>query len=190
MKPLLAAALLLLCATAVDSAPLTSAQQAAIDAAAAKVLANTQVPSASVAVVVDGKIAYCKAYGDQRMDGSAPLAAARYPIASISKQFTAAALLLLESDGKLSLSDKVDKYLPTLTDAANITIAQLLSHTSGYRDFWPQDYDFAAMKQSVSAEGILDRWARVPLDYAPGSQWQYSKYRLYRGRPNRRAGRR
>ena len=174
MKPLLAAALLLLCATAVDSAPLTSAQQAAIDAAAAKVLANTQVPSASVAVVVDGKIAYCKAYGDQRMDGSAPLAAARYPIASISKQFTAAALLLLESDGKLSLSDKVDKYLPTLTDAANITIAQLLSHTSGYRDFWPQDYDFAAMKQSVSAEGILDRWARVPLDYAPGSQWQYS----------------
>lgn len=174
MKPLFVMLLALLCPINAHAAPLTSAQQAAIDAAAAKVLANTQVPSASVAVVVDGKIAYCKAYGDQRLDGSAPLEAARYPIASISKQFTAAALLLLESDGKLSLSDKVARYLPTLTDAANITIAQLLSHTSGYRDYWPQDYDFAAMKQPVSAEGILDRWARVPLDYAPGSKWQYS----------------
>ena len=174
MKTMLAAALALLCSTAADSAPLSSSQQAAIDAAVVKVLASTQVPSASIAVVVDKQIAYCKAYGDQRLDGSLPLAAARYPIASISKQITAAALLLLESDGKLSLSDKVVKYLPTLTDAANITLAQLLSHTSGYRDFWPQDYDFAAMKQPVSVEGILDRWARMPLDFAPGSKWQYS----------------
>jgi D-alanyl-D-alanine carboxypeptidase len=174
MKPLIVLLLALLYSIEAHAAPLTSAQQAAIDAAATKVLADTQVPSASIAVVVDGKIAYCRAYGDQRLDGSPPLEAARYPIASISKQFTAAALLLLEGDGKLSLSDKVAKYLPTLTDAANITLAQLLSHTSGYRDFWPQDYDFAAMRTPVSADDILDRWARVPLDYLPGSKWQYS----------------
>jgi CubicO group peptidase (beta-lactamase class C family) len=174
MKLMLVAQLALLYSIAAIAAPLSSSQQAAIDAAVVKVLANTQVPSASIGVVIDGNIAYCKAYGDQQLDGSAPRETARYPIASISKQFTAAALLLLESDGKLSLSDKVAKYLPTLTDAANITIAQLLSHTSGYRDFWPQDYDFADMKKPVSAEGILDRWARVPLDYAPGSKWQYS----------------
>ncbi len=174
MKPMLVTLLALLYPIEAYAAPLTSSQQTAIDAAATKVLANTQVPSASIAVVVDGKIAYCKAYGDQRLDGSPPLEAARYPIASISKQFTAAALLLLEGDRKLALSDKVARYLPTLTDAAHITIAQLLSHTSGFRDFWPQDYDFAAMNTPVSAEGILERWARVPLDYQPGSKWQYS----------------
>ena len=173
MKALLPA-LLALFSVAVNAAPLSNAQTTTIDRAVAKVLADTQVPSASIGIVVAGNTVYCKAYGDQRLDGSPATATARYPVASISKQFTAAALLLLEGDGKLSLSDKVGKYLPTLTSAADITIAQLLSHTSGYRDFWPQDYDFSAMQKPVSAKGILDRWARVPLDYAPGSKWQYS----------------
>jgi D-alanyl-D-alanine carboxypeptidase len=169
-----ALALAALYSVAASAAPLSDSQKADIDRAVAKVLAATQVPSASIGVVVDSGVAYCKAYGNQRLDGSPATETARYPVASISKQFTAAALLLLEADGKLSLSDKVSKYLPSLTESANVTIAQLLGHTSGYRDFWPQDYDFAAMKKPVSAEGILDRWARVPLDYAPGGKWQYS----------------
>ena len=130
--------------------------------------------SASIAVVTDGRLAYAKAYGRQRVAESAPDPAARYPIASVSKQFVAAAVLLLVEEGKLSLDDPVGRYLPGLTDGDRITIRQLLSHTSGFRDYWPQDYAFAAMRRPVAPQAILDRWAKAPLDFAPGSQWQYS----------------
>jgi D-alanyl-D-alanine carboxypeptidase len=50
----------------------------------------------------------------------------------------------------------------------------LLSHTAGLQDYWPQDYLFSAMKTPVAPAGIVDRWAKKPLDYAPGTKWQYS----------------
>src|ERR1700748_858656 len=81
--------------------PLTAQQKLAIDAAVTRILTSSEVPSASIAVVTDGKLDYAHAYGDQRLDGSAPTTTARYPLASISKQFTAAALLLLAEDGKI-----------------------------------------------------------------------------------------
>ena len=59
----------------------------------------------------------------------------RYKIGSVSKQFMAMAILLLVQDGKLSLDDPVGRYLPSLTRANDITIRQLLSHTSGYQDY-------------------------------------------------------
>jgi CubicO group peptidase (beta-lactamase class C family) len=98
----------------------------------------------------------------------------RYSIGSISKQFTAAAMLMLQEQGKLSLDDKVGRYLPTLTRANDVTIRQLLSHTSGYQDYWPQDYVPPFMLTPTTAEQIVDRWARKPLDFEPGSKWQYS----------------
>lgn len=156
------------------AAPLTDAQKAGIDARVAQILERTGVPSASIAVVTDGRLDYAKAYGDQRRDGSPPSVTRRYPIASISKQFTAAALLMLEAEGKLKLDDPVAKYLPTLTAADRITVRQLLAHTSGYRDYWPQDFDFALMAEPVTPTQILERWAQAPLDYEPGTQWQYS----------------
>src|SRR3954470_1696587 len=92
-----------------------------IDKAAADVLQTTGAPSASVAVVKDGKVAYTNAYGRASLD---PVVAAtpqmRYSIGSISKQFTAAAILLLAEDGKLSLDDKVAKWLPDLTRANEV----------------------------------------------------------------------
>jgi CubicO group peptidase (beta-lactamase class C family) len=156
------------------AAPLTDSQKAEIDARVAQILASTDVPSASIAVVTDNRLALARAYGDQRRDGSPPSVTRRYSIASISKQFTAAALLMLEADGKLSLDDPVGKYLPTLTGAERVTVRQLLAHTSGYRDYWPQDYDFASMSRPATPMDILNRWATAPLDYEPGSQWQYS----------------
>jgi D-alanyl-D-alanine carboxypeptidase len=156
------------------AAPLNPAQLAQIDRIAGDALAQTGVPSASIAVVTDGRLQFAKAYGRQRSDGSAPTTTAAYPVASMSKQITGAAILLLAEEGKLSLDDRVSKYLPELTDADRITIRQLLSHTSGYRDYWPQNYAFSAMFSPVRPQGILDRWAKQPLDFAPGSQWQYS----------------
>jgi len=98
----------------------------------------------------------------------------RYSIGSISKQFTAAAILLLQEDGKLSLDDAVGKYIPGLTRGDEITIRQLLSHTSGYQDFWPEDYVMTTMKPTVTAQQIMDTWGKKALDFEPGTQWQYS----------------
>lgn len=170
--------LAILCAAALISngaatTPLSPLQIKAIDAAARKALDSTNVPAASVAVVRDGQIVYAHAYGLQRA-GVPARVDARYKIASISKQFTAAAMLLLAEDGKLSLDDPVSKYLPDLTRSHEVTLRQLLSHTSGYRDFWPQDYSFRDMEQPTAPEQILDRWAKAPLDFDPGTRWQYS----------------
>jgi D-alanyl-D-alanine carboxypeptidase len=154
---------------------LPSALREKIDAAARKTLADSGVPSASIAVVQGGSIAYLQAYGDGSMEPRKPAGPAmRYSIGSISKQFTAAAILLLAEDGKLSLDDPVSRFVPNLTRGNDVTIRELLSHTSGYQDYWPQDYIMPSMLQPVTADKILDLWARKPLDFDPGTEWQYS----------------
>ncbi|MFY9676588.1 MAG: serine hydrolase domain-containing protein [Terriglobales bacterium] len=146
-----------------------------IDAAARATLADTGVPSASVAIVQNGAIIYLHAYGDASIAPQTPATPAmRYSIGSISKQFTAAAILLLAQDGKLSLDDPVSRFVPNLRRGNEVTIRELLSHTSGYQDYWPQDYVMPNMLKPVTAEQILDQWARKPLDFDPGTEWQYS----------------
>jgi len=165
----------LLIATPAAAQQLTAEQSAKVDAIVADALKSSGVPSASVAIVRDGKIVFTKAYGDQGPGiAKGPDASAKYQIASVSKQFTAAAILLLEDEGKLSLDDKVSKWVPDVTDADKITIRQLLSHTAGLQDYWPQDYSFKAMETAVTPQQIVDRWGKKPLDFAPGTAWQYS----------------
>jgi CubicO group peptidase (beta-lactamase class C family) len=146
-----------------------------VDSIAASVLAQTGVPSATVAVVKHGQLAYANAYGCAKLD---PCVNAtpdkRYAIGSISKQFTAAAILLLQQDGKLSLDDPVSRFIPGLTRGNEVTVREILSHTSGYQDFWPQDYVMPMMLVATTPQAIADRWGKQPLDFAPGSRWQYS----------------
>ena len=161
--------------TARSGDALPTGLSAKIDRIASEALKKSGVPSASIAVVRDGKLAYAHAYGDARLDPKTPATPAmRYSIGSISKEFTAAAILLLQQQGKLSLDDKVAKFFPGLTDANVITIRQILSHTSGYQDFWPQDYLMPMMKRPTTPAHIMDTWAEKPLDFTPGSKWQYS----------------
>ncbi|MBS0366197.1 MAG: beta-lactamase family protein [Proteobacteria bacterium] len=139
-------------------------------------LARTGVPSASIAIVRDGEIAYAQAFGWADLASRrAATPQARYAIGSVSKQFTAAALLLLQERGALRIDDAAGKWLPSLTGPGReASIRSLLSHTSGLRDFWPQDYDPPEMLQPVQSQAILDRWANQPLDFATGTAWQYS----------------
>ncbi len=175
-KSVLAAAAGLL----VAAAPVLFAQPdpglcAGVEQKAREVLTATGVPSASVAVVRDGKIACAAAWGDAKLEPKTAAAPAmRYSIGSVSKQFTAAAILMLVEEGKLSLDDPVSRFRPDLTDAKSVKVRQLLSHTSGYQDYWPQDYVPPFMRQETTADRILDRWAKRPLDFPPGSQYQYS----------------
>ncbi|MBX6330296.1 MAG: beta-lactamase family protein [Gemmatimonadaceae bacterium] len=148
---------------------------AQVDSIASAVLAATGAPRAAGAGGRPGESPCTRAYGDASLE---PRVAARpemrYAIGSISKQFTAAAVLLLQQEGKLSLDDPVSRYVPGLTRGNEVTIRELLSHTSGYQDFWPQDYVPPLMEKPISPQGILDRWAKQPLDFDPGTRWQYS----------------
>jgi CubicO group peptidase (beta-lactamase class C family) len=175
MRRLLILFLLAVLPAAARAQPLPPDMAAAIDRQAAAVLAKTGVPSASIAVVRGGKIAYLKAYGSARLEPPiAATPATRYAIGSITKQFTATAILLLAEEGRLKLDDPVSKYVPGLTEGDKVTVRQVLDMTAGYRDYWPQDYVPAEMNRPAAADHILTKWARVPLDYAPGSDWQYS----------------
>lgn len=140
-----------------------------------KALAETSVPSVSIAIVKDGKLAYAKAFGAARLEPRTEASPAfRYKIASNSKQIAAAAILLLAEEGKLSLEDRVSRFFPELTRASDISVRQLLSHTSGYQDYYAVDYLSPSMQGDISPEGILTVYAQKPLDFEPGTRYQYS----------------
>ncbi|MCB0837049.1 MAG: serine hydrolase, partial [Bacteroidetes bacterium] len=95
-------------------------------------------PGGAVAVAKDGKIVFSKGYGMANLEYHIPNEPATvFHIASVSKQFTTFAILLLEKDGKLSLDDDIRKYLPEIPDfGTKITLRHLAHHTSGLRDQW------------------------------------------------------
>ena len=160
--------------------PVSAALRDKIDAIVHQTMTSTGVPSVSIAVVQGGAIIYLQAYGSGRVEPRTPaLPSMRYCIGSVSKQFTAAAVLLLAEQGKLSLDDPVSRFVPNLTRGNEVTIRELLSHTSGYRDYWPQDYVFPLMLQPITEDKMLDRWARTPLDFDPMTEWQYSNTNFF-----------
>jgi len=149
--------------------------RAQIDSAVGDAVQKAKLPSASIAIVKDGLIVYTQAYGDARLQPATPARPdMRYSIGSISKQFTAVAVLMLQDEGKLSIDDKISKWLPQLTRANDVTLREVLSHTSGYQDYWPEDYVMTTMMQPTQADAILKGWGQKPLDFEPGTQWQYS----------------
>jgi len=168
-----AAALLALLAFPATAQPLTADQAARVDRLVTTTLADTGVPSVEIAIVRDGRLVLDKAYGKAN-EGLPARPDLPYQIASNSKQFTAMAILLLRDEGKLSLDDRVSKFIPGITEGDRITIRELLSHTSGLQDFWPQDYMFADMTVPTTPQHIVDKWAKKPLDFQPGTRWQYS----------------
>ena len=162
-----------------QAAATTQARGGGIDAAEERKIAETVAasgaPSVSVAVVEHGQVTYAKAFGKAALEPArAADANTRYAMGSISKQFTVAAILLAAEQGKLSLDDKVSKYFPDFTRANEITLRQLLSHTSGYEDYAPQDYIIPEWTKPTTPEDLLNKWAKKPLDFDPGTQWQYS----------------
>lgn len=160
---------------AAGAAPLSATQKSAVDETVAEWLAETGAPSVSIAIVSGNEIAYAKAYGHARLHPRVPATTeTRYEIGSISKQFTAAAVLLLQERGELSIDDKVAKYFPALASADKVSIRQLLGHTAGYRDCLPQDFQTPAAAKPITETALLKEWGTKPLDFVPGTKWQYS----------------
>jgi CubicO group peptidase (beta-lactamase class C family) len=83
-------------------------------------------------------------------------------------------VLLIREQGKLRLDDPVSKYFPNPTRASEITLRQLLWHTSGYEGYAPQDCIISEWTRPTTRLAVLDRWVAKPLNFEPGSKWQYS----------------
>lgn len=146
-----------------------------VSTAVADVMRKSGIPSAEVGLVQHGKIVYTAVFGLARLQP--PLLATpamHYAVGSISKQFTATCILLLQQDGKLSLEDPVARWFPELTRANEITLRMLLSHTCGYSDYAPQDYTIPLWMQPGDPLKLVHQWAGKPLDFEPGTRWQYS----------------
>jgi len=159
----------------IGAAELPIETRSAIDALVTRTLAESLVPSASIAIVKDGQLAYAKAYGLARLEPAVPATESmRYKIASNSKQMTAAAILRLVEMRKLSLDDTVAGFFPELTRARDITVRQLLSHTSGYADYYAPDYLLPYIELPVTPRQIMQKWATQPLDFEPGTRYEYS----------------
>lgn len=162
-------------ACAARAEPFSETEAAAVDALATRALAASDAPSASIAIVRDGELVFAKAYGERSLAPPVPARADdRYEIGSITKQFTAATILLLAQDGRLSLDDKVSRFLPGLTAADRISLRQLLSHTSGYQSYFTLEVTPVEAFTPISPQAIAERWGRAPLDFEPGTQWSYS----------------
>lgn len=133
--------------------------------------ATAQMPGCAVGVSQRGRMIVNRAYGLADVDRRAPLGqGSRFDIGSTQKQFTAAAILLLAEDGRLSLSDDIRKYLPELPDYGHVvTIDHLLTHTSGIRD-WTGLLPMAEEGTAVLPLILRQRG----LNFAPGTEWSYS----------------
>jgi CubicO group peptidase (beta-lactamase class C family) len=134
-----------------------------------------KVPGASVLVMRDGKAIISRSYGFADLEANIKAApATNYRLASVTKQFTAAAILLLAQDGKLSLDDKVKRWLPSLPAALDsVTLTHLLTHTSGivdYEDVIPN----GTIEQVHDADVLRLLESQDSTYFTPGSKYQYS----------------
>jgi CubicO group peptidase (beta-lactamase class C family) len=136
-------------------------------------------PGAAIVVVKDGRVLLRKAYGMANLELRVPMQPEHvFALASLSKQFTAAAILKLAEEGRLSVDDDITKFLPTYpTHGARITIEHLLTHTSGLSGLSETSDLRAVATQESPLIDVLGDWVKdLPPDSAPGERWAYSNW--------------
>ena len=136
-------------------------------------LIKTNDPGLAVLVAQNGKILFEKGYGlaDWEHDISVT-PQTTYCIGSVTKQFTAAAILKLQEERKLSVKDKLSKYIPDFPRGDKVTLRQLLTHTSGIHSY-NDDPGFWSRVTNDTMEAIIEAMKKEPYDFDPGTKWRY-----------------
>jgi CubicO group peptidase (beta-lactamase class C family) len=145
-----------------------------VDAYIAQQVTKKGFVGLSLAVVRDGQIILDKSFGQIALNGAPANTRTPFAIGSVTKQFTCACILLLAEEGKLSVRDPVSMYFPNLTRAGDITLYDLMTHTSGYPDYYPLDFVDRRMQKPIAADDLIREYATGRLDFAPGTRWSYS----------------
>lgn len=145
-----------------------------VDSVVQKLIESKQIPGAAVAVVRDGKVVLTKGYGAENMETKTPADENTvYEIASVTKQFTAAGIVLLVEDGKIKLDDTLGKYLNDVPESWKaITIRQILNQVSGIPNYTATGK--IQIEKKYAPKEILQMVADMPLGFAPGTRWEYS----------------
>ena len=175
LSALLLAGAVLISPISVSSAPLDPLQSATLDSSVQKLLDANKTPGATLEILRDGKVIYERGYGLADVTRHIPAqAGTHYEIGSMTKQFTAAAILQLRDAGKIELDSRVATYLPTAPDATEITVRQLLNQTSGLTNYTqvPGFVHMAAKPGDYQA--VIALIANKPLRFHPGTKWEYS----------------
>lgn len=147
----------------------------ALDEFAAKQITDKEFVGLSIAIVEDGKLTFAKGYGKSSIKDNAPVTTETlFAAGSVTKQFACACVLLLAEDGKLSIHDKVAKWYPDLTRAKDISLYDLMTHASGYPDYYPLDFVDRRMARTIALDKLIQEYAGGRLDFEPGTRWSYS----------------
>jgi D-alanyl-D-alanine carboxypeptidase len=171
---------LVLSSTAVPRAdPLTSTQQARIDSIARRSLREQHVSGLTIGVGRNGKLLFARGYGLRDRSARLPANAGTvYDIGSITKQFTATAVMLLVERRRIALDAPISRYLPDFPHGGEITIRELLNQTSGLHDYLEDKALYASILNSTVQDRPISYYAQMgaskPLMFAPGSKWAYS----------------
>jgi D-alanyl-D-alanine carboxypeptidase len=162
-------------AQAASPAPPATFDVAAIDDYIGRQMVTRGFVGLSVAIVKDGVVVLDKGYGQRQLAPDVPVQAdTPFLIGSITKQFVASLVLLLADEKKLSLTDKVARYFPDLTRAGDVTLYDLMTHVSGYRDDYPLDFVDREMQKPISPDESIALYAKRPLDFEPRTRFSYS----------------
>ena len=149
----------------------------AIDEYAREQMTRMRFPGLALAVVREGAVVTTRAYGSADLAGKTPVKLDTvFEIGSISKQFTAMAVMMLVEEGKISLEASIATYLPDVPEPWRpITVRHLLTHSSGIREYL-SDPDLAKEVHEAGDHAAVARLltGRLPLDFAPGATWAYS----------------
>ncbi|HZZ65916.1 MAG TPA: serine hydrolase domain-containing protein [Candidatus Baltobacteraceae bacterium] len=139
-----------------------------------RTMRDTKAVGLSLAIIRDGKIVYLRGFGRRSTHGKPVDTGTRFEIGSLTKQFTAAAILQLKERGKLSIDDPLAKYVPAFPHARDITLRELLNQTSGLPDYLLTNHFLAISHSRPGSFEAIERMASGPLHFAPGSRWEYS----------------
>ncbi len=147
--------------------------QSKIDAVVSSTYSSKE-PGISVLVAKDRKAIYSKAFGKSNLELNTPLETnSVFQIGSITKQFTAISILMLEEQGKLSVEDKIGKYIPEYTEIGkDITIHHLLNHTSGIKNRTPVGDKGFISKTNMSPTELIAYFKDEPLEFKPGERFK------------------
>jgi CubicO group peptidase (beta-lactamase class C family) len=147
-------------------------QTAKIDRVVRQQMLVNKIPGVSLVVLRAGKIVLLKSYGLANVEHQVPVKPQTvFQSGSIGKQFTAAAVMILVQDNRLSLDDKLSRFFPDAPASwKEITVWHLLTHTSGLGDY-PAEID---LRRDYTEEEYFESFKKAPLDFAPGSSWNYS----------------
>jgi len=140
------------------------------------------IPGVAIGVIRNGKLEVARGYGMASVELSSPVSADTvFEIGSMTKQFTAAAVMMLVDEGKIDLGAQISTYLPDLPAAwKDITVRHLLTHTSGIKGYTEVAPDFLSLARNPHTQTeIIKMVADKPLDFQPGEKWAYSNTGYY-----------